>query len=452
MHWRNYPVSALLSVLLFAACKKDDSSPSLPDPLDEQLEAVLLEAAQGKGLAYFRLPAPDAFDAIPQDPRNPLTAEKVELGKLLFHETGIALNPRNPAGAGAYSCASCHFASAGFQAGRHQGIGEGGEGFGVNGEGRRRGENFSVIDLDVQAIRTPSAMNGAYQEAMVWNGQFGAAGPNAGTEYAWVPGSKPEVNHLGFHGLESQAIEGLDIHRLVTDETSLESLGYKEYFNQAFPEMPEQERYSRVTAGLAIAAYERTLVSDEAPFQKWLSGEKEALSSLEKEGAILFFGKAQCNSCHTGPALNSMEFYALGMGDLFDCPEETFQTPVDAPTDLGRGGFTGRPEEIYQFKVPQLYNLKDSPFYGHGASFRSIRDVVVYKNRAIPENPDVPAARLAEGFIPLGLSDQEIDALTAFLENGLHDPNLRRYEPAALPSGLCFPNNDPQSRVDLGCE
>lgn len=452
MHRQNRYLVALMAVLLLAACKEDEPAPFTPDPLDEQLVQVLTDVSQGVGPDLFLLPAPEALGSIPQDPRNPLTPEKVALGKLLFHETGLALTPKNPMGAGTYSCASCHFASAGFQAGRHQGIGEGGQGFGVNGEGRHRDANFSVIELDVQPIRSPSALNSAFLIVTLWNGQFGAKGPNEGTEYAWVPGSKPEVNHLGFHGLESQAIEGLGIHRLVTDRETLENLGYKEMFDQAFPGLPQEERYSRITAGLAIAAYERTLMANEAPFQQWLRGEKQALSSLEKEGAILFFGKGQCGSCHSGPALNSMEFYALGMNDMFDCPEETFQTPVDAPTDLGRGGFTGRPEDVYKFKVPQLYNLKDSPFYGHGASFRSVRDVVVYKNNAQPENPDVPASQLAEEFSPLGLSDPEIEAITAFLENALHDPNLKRYEPESILSGLCFPNNDPQSRVDLGCE
>lgn len=441
-----------LAVLLFAACNNDDGNPPFIDPLDEQLEQALLSLSGDEGLGFFRLPSPDALNDIPQDPLNPLSAGKVALGQLLYHETGMALKPKSVAGVNTYSCASCHFASAGFQAGRHQGIGEGGEGFGLNGEGRRRDPAYSVIDMDVQPIRSPSTLNSAFQIVMLWNGQFGAKGPNAGTEYAWLPGTKPEVNHLGFHGLESQAIAGLDVHRQFAVRDVIEDLGYKAMFDQAFPDMPEEERYSPITTGLAIAAYERTLLATEAPFQRWLRGEKEVMSDVEKEGAILFFGKAGCGSCHTGPALNSMAFYALGMNDLFDCPEETFQTAVDSPTDLGRGGFTGRPEEVYQFKVPQLYNLKDSPFYGHGASFRSLRDVVEYKNLAIPENPDVPPGRLAEAFHPLGLTESEAEAITAFMENALYDPNLKRYEPASILSGLCFPNNDRQSRIDLGCE
>ncbi|HMQ47811.1 MAG TPA: cytochrome c peroxidase [Saprospiraceae bacterium] len=445
----------LLVVILLQACISDDDS-SVPSPekseLDQQLEQVLVENAPGNGLAHFRFPASEDFNRIPQDPKNWLSAEKVALGRLLFHETGLAIKPKQNAGLGTYSCASCHFASAGFQAGRFQGIGEGGTGFGVNGEGRDADATYSVNDLDVQPIRSPSAMNGAYQEVMLWNGQFGATGMNLGTENAWAPNTPIFNNYLGFQGLETQAIAGLTVHRLDMDTAWLESTGYKALFDAAFPDVPAEERYTKITSGLAIAAYERTLFANEAPFQAWLAGDYDAMSAAEKEGALLFFGKAGCNSCHTGPALNSMAFYALGMKDLFDCDEPTFLTAVDSPADLGRGGFTGRPEDNYKFKVPQLYNLKDSPFFGHGGTFRSVRDVVAYKNAAVAENPDVPAHYLASSFVSLGLTETEIDAITLFLENALYDPNLKRYVPESLPSGNCFPNNDALSRQQLGCE
>jgi cytochrome c peroxidase len=444
------PTLAFLAALAFAGCRKDD--PVLPPtPLDEELKAQMLQHASGD-LAYYRMPASDDYGRIPQDPRNPLSAEKVALGRLLFHETGIAEMPKDKEGRNTYSCASCHFAAAGFQAGRVQGLGEGAEGIGLRGEGRQRIAHYALNDIDAQPIRSPSAMNGAYQIVTLWNGQFGARGPNIGTEYAWWADSPRSFNHLGYHGLETQAIAGMEVHGLLVDEDILDQYGYKELFDQAFSDWPLDQRYTNETAGLAIAAYERTLLANQAPFQRWLRGESEAMSEIEKAGALLFFGKAACVSCHTGPALNSMEFHALGMKDLFDCPEEVFRTLTNAAEHLGRGGFTGRPEDLYKFKVPQLYNLKDSPFYGHGSSLRSLREVVAYKNAGQPENPRVTATQLAPEFKPLGLSEAEIDAITAFLENALYDPELSRYEPTSLLSGLCFPNNDPLSRLHLGCD
>jgi len=406
-------VLILMAFSLLYACSKEKSN----DVLDEQLNETLLQVTNGIGVEALVLPDENDLSKIPQDPKNVLTPEKVELGKLLFHETGIALAPTNQFAMGTFSCASCHFAGAGFQAGRFQGI----------------------------------VMNTAYQKNMLWNGQFGATGLNEGTENAWTEGTPKENNFLGFEGIETQAIAGLGVHKLIIDSSFIHNSTYKNLFDKAFADNPVSERYSTINAGLSIAAYERIILSNQAPFQKWLKGDKKALSSTEKKGAILFFGKAGCGTCHNSPALNSMDFYALGMADLVDCPEETFKTTIDNPQNLGRGGFTEQAVDNYKFKVPQLYNLKDSPFYGHGASFRTIHDVVNYFNNGVAESDRVPNEQLDESFRQLNLSDEEIDQITAFLSEGLYDNNLGRYEPSSLPSGNCFPNNDPLSKNQLGC-
>ncbi|MEZ4422270.1 MAG: cytochrome c peroxidase [Gemmatimonadota bacterium] len=418
--------------------------------LDQALEARLAEAAPGGDLGFFRLPAGADLASIPQDPRNPLSPAKVELGRLLFHEPALLSAPKRPQGRSTASCASCHHARAGFQAGRRQGIGEGGMGFGVRGEARTRDPAYGLGDLDVQPIRSPSAMNAAYQSVMLWNGQFGALGPNAGTEAAWTAGTPKETNRLGYEGLETQAIAALGVHRLEGADSTLATRypRYGELFAAAFPGQP----IDRERAGLAIAAYERTLLADRAPFQRWLRGERGALSDAQKRGALVFFGRGRCATCHTGPALSSMAFYALGMGDLRG-PDVFLDggNELARPEHLGRGGFTGRSEEMYAFKVPQLYNLADVGSLGHGATFPTVRAVIEYKNRAQAETGLVPSERLAEGFVPLGLTDEEIADLARFLEEALYDPELERYVPVALPSGACFPVNDPQGKADLGC-
>lgn len=428
----------------FLACSSDPISES------SDTDSLLRQALNSNGgLNDFVLPESSQFDLIPQDPKNPITKEKVALGGFLFHETALSIDAKEPGNKKTFSCASCHHAAAGFQAGTFQGIGEGGVGFGLRGEGRTPAS--LLIDVDVQPVRSPSAMNGAYQPNQLWNGQFGATHLNKGTESNWVEGTPIATNKLGFEGLETQAIAGMSVHRLNINEEILKMGAYRNLFDVVFPEVPVQERYTKFTAGLAIAAYERTLLSNKAPFQEYLRGNLDALSEQEKQGAILFFGKAQCVSCHSGPALNSMQFAAIGMGDLVDCPEPTVKTKTNDPANLGRGGFTKNPEDNFKFKVPQLYNLKDSPFYGHGSSFRSVKDVLVYKNKAIRENNNVPESQLDERFKPLHLSLDEINALEAFLVNGLYDPKLKRFVPQSLPSGLCYPNADIQSRIDMDC-
>ena len=415
--------------------------------LDDQLEAALVEASNGQGILFFNMPDSDDFSSIPEDPNNPLSAKKVELGQLLFHDPGLLVNNVRPEGRFSASCASCHHAKAGFQAGRIQGIGEGGIGFGARGEARINDLNYAIEDLDIQPIRSPSAMNGAYQKVHLWNGQFGATGPNTGTESQWTADTPKEENYRGYEGLETQAIAGLKVHRMGDVDESVVATNetYQQLFAEAFSSAPIDQEH----AGLAIAAFERTLLSNQAPFQRWLDGERNAMTDQEKRGALVFFTKAACVDCHTGPALNSMTFYALGMNDL-EGPG-VYGNPAEDLSRFGRSSFTGNPEDDYKFKTPQLYNLTDSPFFGHGGSFKNVREVIEYKNNAIPQNEHVPERQLAEAFVPLGLNDDEINDLVAFIEMGLNDPELNRYVPEELPSGLCLVVNDSLSRGELGC-
>ncbi|MEL6134223.1 MAG: cytochrome c peroxidase, partial [Bacteroidota bacterium] len=442
--------SIALLFLFLQACNGGDPGMDEEAQLNMELTLKLDSLGGPKGIRAFMLPNPTSLEQIPQDPRNPLNTEKILLGKHLFHETGLGVSPLDSVGMYSYSCASCHHVVAGFQAGRQQGIGEGGKGFGLIGEGRVLREDYNPLKVDVQPMRSPSALNVAYQTNMLWNGQFGATGINAGTEAQWTSGTPKEVNNLGFEGVETQAIAGLQVHRQGINYTLLNEEKYKNWFDKAFYEIEETRRLSIQNIGLAIAAYERTLLPKEAPFQRWLSGDQDAMTLDEKKGALLFFGKGECGSCHKGPALNEMAFYGYGMKDMEG--NGTIRAASSMGANLGRGDFTKNPEDNYKFKVPQLYNLKDSPFYGHGGTFQSVHDVVAYKNTAIAENPNVPTSQLAEQFAPLNLTEEEVDLITLFIEDALYDDNLDRYVPDVLPSGNCFPNADQQSKSDLGCD
>ncbi|MEO1713145.1 MAG: cytochrome c peroxidase, partial [Bacteroidota bacterium] len=405
------PIFILAAILTLASCQKD---PDSNDVLDADLLNAVTANSGGEGVAAFILPASEDFANIPQDPLNPITAEKVELGRFLFHETHLATGNKYEEGKHSFSCASCHHAAGGFQANRVQGIGDGGIGFGQAGEGRTPNPLYSLDSLDVQPIRTPTALNAAYQQVHLWNGQFGATGMNTGTESQWTAGTPKAVNALGFEGVETQAIAGLTVHRIIIDQDYITSTEYKALFDAAFGYLAPNERYTTTTAGLAIAAYERTILANQSPWQSYLRGNLAALTDAEKRGAILFFTKGECASCHTGPALNSMSFHALGMDDL-DGPG--VYGSVDVATEKGRGGFTGKEEDNFKFKTPTLYNLINSPFYGHGGTFRSVKEVIEYKNEAIPSNPLVPLAQLADDFRPLGLTETEIEDMTLFIES-----------------------------------
>ena len=432
-------------MLVWTGCDQTtEPEPMMPEPeLDEQLVDLITIGGQ-RGLDNFILPESGDLGAIPQDPLNPLSPDKVELGRLLFHETALASNPIREEARGTYGCVTCHHAGAGFQAGRRQAIGDGGSGWGQNGEGRQKLASYANEEVDAQRIRTPSVLNGPYQEVTGWLGNFGVRGPNAGTEARWLPDTPEANNLLGYDGLETQAIAALTIHRMDSIQNTVVTTlpEYTSLWERVFP----GEEVSLEKAGLAIAAYERTLLTNKAPFQRWLKGELSAMTDAEKRGALVFFGKALCEVCHTGPALNQMDFYALGMKEM-EGPDV-----LGAPKDLskGRGDFLGDQSEDFKFKVPQLYNLVDSPFWGHGGTFRSMREIVEYYNDAVPDVA-IPTDLVPSRFRPLDLTEQEISDLVVFLSVSLYDPDLERYSVTDLPSGNCTPANDPQARADLGC-
>ncbi len=441
-----------ITILITFSCSDRDGSgfenPEQLTGMDAELMGMLEDEG---GHARFILPKSDDYNQIPQDPNNAISSEKIALGKKLFFETGLALAPMMDEGMETYSCATCHIPGSSFQAGIRQGIGDGGIGLGIAGEARVPNPNYEIDLLDIPPIRVPNNLNVAYIENATWNGKLGATGANVGTEDLWVDDIFLETNNLGYTGVETQAIAGLEFHRMIVDPALIMSTYYRDLFDYAFPEYPESERYTFETAGLAISAYERAMMTNQAPFQDWLRGDVNAMTDNQKLGAVLFFGKGGCNNCHTGPALNNNAFHAVGMGELEGANVFGDFSEIAEDISKGRGGFTQNPADDYKFKVPQLYNLRDAKFLGHGATFQSVREVVEYKNTAVAQNPNVPGSQLSNRFVPLDLTTEEIDALVDFLENGLYDANMDRYVTSAIASGNCFPNNDPQSQADMGC-
>lgn len=435
--------------LLFAGCVRDEAVSSL----DTQLERTLLRLSETGSLNDYMLPDGDNLAGIPAGIGNPLTEEKVELGKLLFYETALGRDAVREGSLRTFSCSSCHVPEAAFTSGSAQGIADGGVGFGTFGQGRDIDTEYAEEEIDAQGARPLSMLGVAYVTNSMWAGRFGARGSNAEVEEVWgVFDPATEVNHLGLDGLEAQNIEGTITHRMSTDAYLLDTLGYRGLFDRAFPTFEGEARYGRIAMSFALSAYLRTLMPHKAPWQEWLRGDKDALTQPQKRGAQLFFGKAGCYRCHNGPALNGNTFHAIGVSDLCDIPGGAFRTGIEDTRNLGRGDFTRREEDFYKFKVPQLYNVKDMPFYFHGSSHTDLREVVEYFNRGEIDNNRVPAANVSDFFHPLNLTAEEVTELTDFLANGLYDDDLLRYVPEQVLSGNCFPNNDPQSRADMGCE
>lgn len=430
--------------VLMAGCSSQDPVDPGQDSLthaelDEQLTSRITLDGQRR-LQNFILPESDDFSAIPQDPRNPLTGDKVALGRLLFHDAALSQSALHPQNAGTYSCATCHHAAAGFEAGAARSIGEGGMGWGTRGEARRPDPATPPPIVDSPGLKSQSILNKAYQRLLMYSGAAGTGGDNEGLDDRWGMHPDAAANHLGYLGMESQAIGALGKHRLFKPEAASELIRSNTEYRTLWESVWSDDSVTAERVGLSLAAYERTVMANRSPFQQWLKGDSDAMTLAEKRGALVFFSDAsECTACHTGPALTSMAFYALGMPDM-----------PGAPPDPGRAGLTGLEEDQFTYKVPQLYNLTDAGFMGHGSSFRTIREVVDYYVEG-EAAVNLPPERFPNQFRPLQLTQEEVSDLIAFLESALRDPDLARYEPDAVPSGACIPANDPLARQQLGC-
>ena len=436
----------LAGIIITSSCTEDRID--LVAELDYNLDKAIAQYSPSGDSDFYILPDEYDLESIPQDLKNPLTEDKVRLGKFLFFETGLAIDANHDSGMSTYSCATCHIPEKGFRPDNVQGIADGGLGF---GDDRMMNPEYDEEELDVQEARPLNLINVAFVKNTAWNGQFGSSGVNVGTEATWSDRTATRRNFLGYDGLETQNIQGLITHRMDINAEIADEYGYKELFDASFPEYGETTRYSQITASLAISAYLRTVISNKAPFQDWLKGDSNAMTVREKKGALLFFGKANCNRCHYNQNLGSLEFHALGVNDMDMHPESVKANNPLARRNLGRGAFTGNEDDNYKYKVPGIYNIADSDFFFHGSSAETIEDLIDYKNNAVKENDRVPDSHMSGKFTPLGLSDIEKDDLTRFIERALSDPDMIRYKPESVKSGYCFPNNDELSKEVLDC-
>lgn len=110
---------------------------------------------------------------------------------------------------------------------------------------------------------------------------------------------------------------------------------------------------------------------EQSPWDRYLSGDNSALSEEQKEGAVLFFGKGRCATCHSGPFFSDFDFHSIGS------PQGGFG-PHSRHRDIGRAGVTHRTEDLYLFRTPPLIGVRETPPYGHSGSFENLRSVVVH--------------------------------------------------------------------------
>ncbi|MBK8700239.1 MAG: hypothetical protein IPN29_12200 [Saprospiraceae bacterium] len=229
----------------------------------------------------------------------------------------MVIKSNNPEQSETYSCSICHIPEKSFTPGRFQGIADGGMGFGHLGEGRLKNSSYESSQVDAQGARPLPTINHACVRNALWSGAFGSFAMNTDTREIWGKADPlTDINLKNLEGLEANNHRALIVHRQEIKKELLDYLGYSMMFDEAFPEIDPKERYTLQTGANAIAAYFRTIFTNQAPFQLWLKGNKDAMTEQQKRGAELFFGKAGCVNCHNSASLNGQRFAAVGVKDL----------------------------------------------------------------------------------------------------------------------------------------
>ena len=289
--------------------------------------------------AQFRRPATIPF---PKD--NTYTPQKASLGKKLYFDTRLSVTS-------AQSCASCHSPGFGWGDGLAVGVGHG---------------------MAKLGRRSPTVVNAAWSAIFMWDGRLATL----------------EEQALG--PIESPGEMNMPIDRLMT---RLESIAeYKPLFEAAFP----GEGMKVKTLARAIATYERTVVSERAPFDAWIEGDEKAIPEDAKRGFALFNGKAQCAACHEGWNFTNEGFQDIGL------PSE----------DIGRGQFLpGVIKMQHAFKTPGLREIGRRGPYMHDGSLATLEQVIDHYDHAGVVRPS-----RSDLMRPLGLTAQEKSELVAFLK------------------------------------
>lgn len=302
------------------------------------------------------------WEDIPAPEGNPITESKVELGRKLFFDPRLSKTNTT-------SCATCHDPSKGYSDGRRFLKGDDGK---------------------VGPRTTPTVINLAWTELCFWDGRASSL-----EEQARGP-------------IEAEHEMGGDLDKIPQE---LEEAGYLSEFQNAFG--PD----AAITADnivKAIATFERTLVSHNAPFDRYVAGDEDAMTPAQVRGMELFRGKAKCADCHSGPHFTDFGFHNIG---------------VDT-TDLGRYEHLPIPRMKYAFKTPGLRDVEYRAPYLHNGSERTLREVVEFYNRGgNPAAQGVPNLEIE----PLHLTDREISDLVAFMK-ALSGEGAHNVEAPELPN------------------
>ncbi len=292
---------------------------------------------------------PLGLSPVPIPASNPQTAAKIELGRRLYFDTRLS-------GDGTLSCASCHSPTLGWT---------------------DRRPTSKGIDGHIGGRNAPSIINAAYHGTQFWDGRAASL----------------EEQALG--PIENPIEMGSDLTQVVNRLS--ENSDYTKRFEEVFG-----TQVTREGIGKAIAAFERTIISGNSPYDRYEAGDESDLNEAQKRGMELFMDRANCAVCHTPPTFSNGRFYNAGVGMGEEEP------------DPGRMAVTKRERDFGRFRVPSLREVKETGPYFHDGSAATLEEAVALMAGGGIDNPNLSSmfkvVRLAN------LTEQDQSDLVEFLK------------------------------------
>lgn len=373
-------------VVIVEACKS---------PENKSLKAKTTEQGLGKiGALPLEYKSPK---------NNPSTAEKIELGRLLFYDPILS-------GGKDVACATCHHPEFGYAESLDLSIGVNGKGLGESRTFNRK-NNIPFTKRNSQSLLNV-AFNGINEEGN------------------YFPEEAPMFWDLRAKGLEDQAIfpiktlEEMRGHSFAEDSIANQVAkrvnditAYKQLFKECFPEC-ETVTIDYITK--ALATFQRSLIANNSRFDQYMRGNEKALSSRELNGMKAFI-KAGCARCHSGPMFSNFKVHVLGVQDNEKNP-------------VSDAGFN----DTYAFRTPTLRNLRVTRPYMHSGKLQTLDNVLLFYEDL--RGKDLPNKNLNRDHLDslaklVKVEFKQIDAIIEFL-NTLNDDNYDRKIPDKVPSGL----------------
>jgi cytochrome c peroxidase len=285
-------------------------------------------------------------DKAPEPADNPTTAEKVELGRMLYFDPRFSET-------GTVSCNSCHNLMLG---------GDDNRDFSMGVHGRTGGRS------------APTVWNAAFASSQFWDGRAASLEEQA---------KGPVVNpvEMGMSDLE----KAMNRVRAIP--------GYKPYFERAFG---GKNPMTVENAARAVAAFERTLITPGSPYDRFVKGDKTALTAQQQRG-MQAFADTGCTSCHSGAAFNGPSMPA-GTGFFMKFPtfaDSDYVKQYDFMKDKGRFEVTGNKADMHLFKVPTVRNVALTAPYFHNGSVATLGEAIRVMAK-VQLNVDLDDAKVAD--------------------------------------------------------